>query len=70
MNFGRCGGRLALDWVYLCKFSSNFLDYWSVGNSLMVKDCLALTVDGGGAVISSEMLMFDHVYFGRCVGGL
>jgi hypothetical protein len=41
------------------RFSSNCLDNWSVGNSLMVKDCLELTVDGGGAVISSEMLMFD-----------
>jgi hypothetical protein len=29
----------------------------------MVKDCLALTVDGGGAVISSEMLMFDQCVF-------
>ena len=56
--------RLALDWVYLRKFSSNFHDNWSVGNSLMVKDCLALTVDGGGAVNI-------NVYFGRCsVGGL
>jgi hypothetical protein len=48
-----------LDWVYLCKFSSNFLDSWSVGNSLMVTDCLALMVDGDGAVVVSEMLMFD-----------
>ncbi len=59
VNFGSCGGRLMLDWVYLCKFSSNFLDSWSVGNSLMVTDCLALMVDGDGAVIVSEMLMFD-----------
>jgi hypothetical protein len=59
VNFGSCGGRLTLDWVYLCKFSSNFLDSWSVGNSLMVTDCLALMVDGDGAVIVSEMLMFD-----------
>ena len=68
VNFGRCGGKLALDWVYLCKFSSNFLDNWSVGNSLMVKDCLALTVDGGGAVISSEMFMFDRCVFWEVCG--
>ena len=63
VDFGRCGGRLVLDWVYLHKFSSNFLDNWSVGNSLMVRNCLALPVDGGGAVISSEMLMFDRCVF-------
>jgi len=68
VNFGRCGGRLALDWVYLCKFSSNFLDNWSVDNSLMVKDCLALTVDGGGAVISFEMLIFDRCVFWEVCG--
>jgi hypothetical protein len=70
VNFGRCGGRLALDWVNLRKFSSNFLDNWSVGNSLIVKDWLVLTVDGGGAVISSEMLMYDRGEFGWCGGGL
>jgi hypothetical protein len=68
VNFGRCGGRLALDWVYLHKFSSNNLDNWSVGNSLMMKDCLALTVDGDGAVISSEMLMFDRCVFWQVCG--
>ena len=25
VNFGWCGGGLALDWVYLCKFSTIFL---------------------------------------------
>jgi len=63
VNFGRCGGRLTLDWVYLRKFSSIFLDNLSVGNSLMAKDRLALLVDGGGAVISSKMLMFDRSVF-------
>ena len=57
-----------LDWVYLRKFSSNFLDNWSVGNSLMVKDCLGLMVYGGGAVISSKMLMFDQCVFWEVCG--
>jgi hypothetical protein len=70
VNFGRCEGKLALDWVYLCKFSSNCLDNWSVGNSLMVRDCLTLSVDGGVAVISSEMLMFDRCVFWGCGEGL
>jgi hypothetical protein len=61
-------GTLAHDWVYLCKFSSNYLDNWSVGNSLMVKDCLALTVDGGGVVIVSEMLMFHQCVFWEVCG--
>jgi hypothetical protein len=63
VNFGKCEGKLALDWVYLRKFSSNLLDNWSVGNSLMVRDRLALSVDGGVAVISSEMSMFDRCVF-------
>jgi len=63
VNFGRCEGRLALDWVYLRKFSGGCLDNWSVGNSLLVRDRLALLVDGGVAVISSEMLMFDRCVF-------
>jgi hypothetical protein len=45
-----------------CIFASSqaiFLIIRVLGNSLMVKNCLALTVDGGGAVISSKMLMFD-----------
>ena len=53
MNFRRYGGRLALDWMYLCKFSSNFCTNWSGGNSLVVRDCLALSVDGCGAMIVS-----------------
>ena len=52
----------------LCKFSSNFLDNWSDGNSLMVNDCLALTVDGGGAIISSKMLIFDRCVFWEVCG--
>jgi hypothetical protein len=67
-DFGSCGGRLTLDWVHLCKFSSNFLDNWSVGNSLIVTDCLALTVDGGGTVIVFEMLMFDRCVFWEVCG--
>ena len=59
VNFGRCEGKLALDWVYLRKFSSDCLDNWRVGNSLMMRDRLALMVDGGIAVIPSEMSMFD-----------
>ena len=45
-----------------CIFPSSqaiFLIIRVLGNSLMVKNCLALTVDGGGAVISSKTLMFD-----------
>ena len=61
MNFGRCEGKL--DWVYLRKFSGDCLNNWSVGNSLMVRDRLALSVDGGVAVISSEMSMFDRCVF-------
>jgi len=57
-----------LKWGYLCKFSSNFLDNWSVGNILMVKDCLVLTLDGGGAIISSEILMFDRCVFWEMCG--
>ncbi len=63
MNFGSCEGKLALDRVYLRKFSSDCLDNWSVGNSLVVRDCLALSVDGSVAVISSEMLMFHRCVF-------
>jgi hypothetical protein len=59
MYFGRCGGGLALDWMYLCKFSSNFCKNWSGGNSMVKKDQLALSVDGGGTVIGSKLAMFD-----------
>ena len=68
MNFGRCGGRLALDWVNLRKFTGNSLDNWSVGNSLMVRDCLALSVDSGVSVIDSEILMFDRCVFWEVLG--
>ncbi len=63
MNFGRCEGKLALDWVYLHKFSSDCFDNWIVGNSLMVRDHLALSVDGSVAVIPSKMSMFDPCVF-------
>jgi hypothetical protein len=49
--------------MYLCKFSSNFRKNWSAGNSLEMKDHLVLSVDGGGAVIVSEMAMCDR---GEC----
>ena len=52
-------GRLALDWIDLHKFSSNFCKNSSGGSSPMVTDCLALPVDGRGAVITSKMAMFD-----------
>jgi hypothetical protein len=45
--------------MYLHKFSSNFRKNWSAGNSLVVRDHLVLSVDGGVAVIVSEMAMCD-----------
>ena len=57
-------------WVFLCQFSSNFLDNWSVGNSLVVRNHLALSVDGGGAVIASELAMYDRGEFVWCGRGL
>ncbi len=35
----------------------------------MVRGCLALLVDGGGAVIASKLAMIE-VNFGWCGGGL
>jgi hypothetical protein len=49
--------------MYLRKFSSNFRKNWSAGNSLEMKDHLVLSVDGGGAVIVSEMAMCDRGEF-------
>ena len=46
--------------MYLRKFPSNFRKNWSAGNSLVVSDHLVLSVDGGGAVIVSEMAMCDR----------
>jgi hypothetical protein len=43
--------------MYLRKFSSNFRKNWSAGNSLVVRDHLVLSVDGGVAVIVSKMAM-------------
>ena len=48
------------DWMYLHKFSSNFRKNWSDGNGLVVRDHLELLVDGGYAVIVSEMEMCDR----------
>ena len=57
-------------WVFLCQFSSNFLDNWNVGNSLVVRNHLALSVDGGGAVIATELAMYDRGEFVWCGRGL
>jgi hypothetical protein len=56
--------------MYLPKFSSNFRMNWSAGNSLVVRPHLVLSVDGGGAVIVSEMTCVIEVNFGWCGGGL
>jgi hypothetical protein len=63
MYFGRCDGRLVLDWMCLCEFSSDLCKNWSEGNSLMVRNCLMLSVDGSGAAIVSEVAMFDWCVF-------
>ena len=49
--------------MYLHKFSRNFRKNWSAGNSLVVKDHLVLSVDGGSAVIVSKMAMCDRGEF-------
>ena len=49
--------------MYLCKFSSNFRKNWSADNSLVVRNHLVLSVDGGGAVIVSKMAMCDRGEF-------
>ena len=59
VNFGWCGGGLALDWVNLREFSSNFHKNWNAIKSLVVKyRCVSL---GGGcrAVIASKTAMFN-----------
>ncbi len=66
-EFGWCGGGLELDWMYLGEFSSNFRKNLSGGNSLVVRNNFVLLVDGGGAVISSELTMYDG---GELGGGL
>jgi hypothetical protein len=38
---------------------SDFHKNWNGGNSLVVRNHLALLVDGGGAVIASEPAMYD-----------
>ena len=54
LYFGRCEGRLALDWMCIRKFLSDFHENWSEGCSLMVRDCLTLLVDDS-AVLSHEV---------------
>jgi len=49
--------------MYLCRFLSNFCKNWSAGNSLVVRDHLVLSVDGGSTVIVSEMAMCDRGEF-------
>jgi hypothetical protein len=44
----------------LCKFSSDFHVNLNGGNSLVVRDHLALLVDDGGAVIASKLAMYDR----------
>ena len=48
-----------LDWMCLCKFSSYFRENGGGGNSLMVRNRLALLVDGSGGngVISSIYIL-------------
>jgi len=61
--FRRCEGRLALDWMCLREISSNFHEKRCGGNSLMVRNCLSLWVDGCGAAITFKMAMFDRCVF-------
>ena len=56
--------------MYLRKFSSNFRKNWSAGNGLVVRDHLVLSVDGGSAVIVSEMKCVIEGNFGWWGGGL
>ena len=62
------GARKGSHWMCLCKFSSNFRKNQGGDNSLMVRDCLALSIDGRSAAITSEMAMFDQCVFWE-VGG-
>jgi len=43
----------------LHEFSSDFCIIDVEGNNLMVRNCLALSVDGSGTEIAFEMAMFD-----------
>ncbi len=58
VNFGWCGGGLALDWVNLREFSNNFHKNWNAIKSLVVKDHCVSLGGGCGAVIASKMVMF------------
>ncbi len=65
MNFGRCGGKLVLDWMYLSlsMFSSDIHDNWSGGTSLVMEIRVALLVDGISTVIASQMAIFNEAEF-------
>ena len=67
MNVGRCVGRLTLDWLHLCIFFSNYLENWSAGNSLVMKNHFVLLVDGGSAAIAARRMMFNR---GTFLGGV
>ena len=54
-----CEGRLALDWMCLRKFLSDFCKNWCGGNSLMVRNWWSSSVDGSGAAIIFDIMMFD-----------
>jgi hypothetical protein len=56
-------GRLTLDWLYLHKFLSNFLENWSAGNSLVLKNRLALLVYVESSAIASQRAMFNQGEF-------
>jgi hypothetical protein len=70
VNFWWCGGGLALDWVYLCDFSSNSHKNWSAGNSLVVRDRCVLSSCGCSTVIASKTAMCDRDELGGGLHGL
>jgi len=63
-NFVWCGGGLALDWVDLRVFSSNFHQNWNAINSLVVIMDRCVSLGGGcGAVVASKTVMFNRGEF-------
>ncbi len=60
VNCGWCGGGLALDWVNLCDFSSNYHKNWSVFISLAVKDHCVSSSGDCGAMIASNTAMLNQ----------